>query len=146
MLVSIPDFGRPSAKLLDWATTTINQRPAMNLTQIKCLAVFAVFAIIGFGPISPGCLIGMYLVVKRPRWFARTISHLYAGLAEPIADVPNPNAGQNKSVRIKCFLSLLTLFIIDILPVPVTPVIAFGIILLRPMAFYRVVLGVYGGH
>lgn len=112
----------------------------MNLAQVKCLAVFSVFAIIGFGPISPGCLIGMTIVVIRPRWFARLISNMYMNLAEPIAQQPS---GKNQAVRIKCFLSLLTLFIIDILPVPVTPAIAFVVILLRPMAFYRLVSGVY---
>jgi hypothetical protein len=116
----------------------------MNLTQIKCLLVFAVFAIIGFGPISPGCLIGMFIVVMRPRWFAQLITNMYANLADPLSVDPSQTSGQSRQARIKCFLSLLGLFIIDILPVPVTPVIAFGIILLRPMAFYRLVSRVYG--
>ncbi|SJM89805.1 conserved hypothetical protein [Crenothrix polyspora] len=47
-------------------------------------------------------------------------------------------------MRIKCFLSLLGLFIIDIAPVPVTPVVAFAIILSRPMWFYRMVAISYG--
>jgi hypothetical protein len=117
----------------------------MNLSQIKCLSVFAVFAVIGFGPISPGCLIVMYIVVKRPDWFAHLITNMYANLANPIPYALSQTDGKSKAVRIKSFLSLVTLFIIDILPVPVTPVIAFGIILLRPMAFYRLVSRVYGG-
>nr|WP_087145804.1 hypothetical protein [Crenothrix polyspora] len=51
---------------------------------------------------------------------------------------------QTKQMRIKCFLSLLGLFIIDIAPVPVTPVVAFAIILSRPMWFYRMVAISYG--
>lgn len=116
----------------------------MNPTQIKCLSVFAVFAVIGFGPVSPGCLIGMYVVAMRPRWFWELMTNLYTGLPVPQPLFPVQTAKQNKQARIRCFLSLLGLFIIDIAPVPVTPVIAFGIILLRPMQFYRVVASVYG--
>lgn len=111
---------------------------SINVTQIKCLAVFSVFAIIGFGPISPGCLIGMTIVLVRPQWFLTLIENMYASLA--IAHSPE----QSLQSRIKCFCGLLTLFIIDILPVPVTPVIAFVIILARPAWFYRLVLNIYG--
>lgn len=41
----------------------------MNPAQLKCLGVFSLFAIIGFDPISPGCLIAMYIVTMRPDWF-----------------------------------------------------------------------------
>ncbi|MFZ2450994.1 MAG: hypothetical protein WAW36_10790 [Methylovulum miyakonense] len=118
----------------------------MNPAQIKCLAVFAVFAVIGFGPVSPGCLIGMAVVAMRPRWFWALVTDMYADLPEPLPDCPAKTEGQTKETRIKCFLCLLGLFILDIAPVPVTPVIASGIILLRPTAFYRVVSGVYGGN
>jgi hypothetical protein len=46
-------------------------------------------------------------------------------------------------VRKKCFLSILGLFMIDIAPVPVTPVVAFFIIFLRPLWFYRLVATIY---
>ncbi|WP_347986160.1 hypothetical protein [Methylomonas sp. AM2-LC] len=109
----------------------------MNSAQLKCLAVFSLFAIIGFGPVSPGCLIGMYIVLKRPSWFLQLASHVYNNPPALPARPPSSH------VRVKCFLSLLTLFIIDIAPVPVTPVIAFVIILLRPLWFYRTVIAVY---
>lgn len=112
----------------------------MNTSQLKCLSVFAVFAIIGFGPVSPGCLIGMYIVIKRPTWFQNLVSGVY--------DQPDPpnsvTAEDTRSARLKSFLSLLTLFLIDIAPVPVTPVIAFAIILIRPRWFYLLVSRVYG--
>ena len=108
----------------------------MNRAQLKCLCVFAIFAIIGFGPISPGCLIGMYVVIMRPNWFSKLIDDLYSN--------PRPQVLiASKNIRIKAFLCLLTLFVIDIAPVPVTPVIAFVIILSRPQWFLRVVKGVY---
>jgi hypothetical protein len=107
----------------------------MNKAQIQCLAVFAVFAIIGFGPISPGCLIGMYFVIKRPKWFSILVDDLYGN--------PMHQKLIIKNVRIKAFLCLLALFIIDIAPVPVTPVVAVVIILSRPQWFLSVVKGVY---
>ena len=103
----------------------------MNSTQIKCLCVFSVFAIIGFGPISPGCLIGMYIVITRPNWFLKLTDNLYDNPVTPQATSINT---PSKNLRIKCFLCLLTLFII---------VIAFIIILSRPRWFYRVIRGVY---
>lgn len=112
----------------------------MNVAQIKCLAVFSVFAIIGFGPVSPGCLIGMYLVIMRPLWF-RVLNHNLYGVPEGAA-MNNPSRRALKT-RIKCFFSLVGLFIVDIAPIPVTPIIAFGIILTRPQWFYRVVERVY---
>ncbi len=113
----------------------------MNKTQIKCLIVFSVFAIIGFGPISPGCLIGMTVVVFRPRWFWQLAVNLYADTSiEMITDI---SESQSQQTRTKCFLSILALFIVDIAPVPVTPVIAFIIILTRPKWFYRLVAVIY---
>ena len=111
----------------------------MNLTQVKCLSVFSLFALIGFGPISPGCLIGMYIVSRRPPWFLQLTQQLYAGSAVLSSVRPTP-AGH---IRIRCFCSLVLLFIIDIAPVPVTPVLAFGIILARPAWFYPLVQAVY---
>ena len=100
----------------------------MNPAQLKCILVFSLFAIIGFGPISPGCLIGMYVVIKRPKWFI---------------DFDASTEDQAKKTRKKCFLCLFTLFIIDIAPVPVTPIIAFIIILSRPQWFYHTIKAVY---
>jgi len=113
----------------------------MNVAQIKCLSVFSLFAIIGFGPVSPGCLIGMYIVVMRSEWFLRLVKNMYGN---PLASNSIVIVQQTKNSRIKSFLSLLTLFIIDIAPIPVTPVIAFLIILSRPQWFYRAVRNVYG--
>ena len=116
----------------------------MNTAQIKALAVFSVFMIIGFGPISPGCLIGMFIVLKRPDWFAKLIGTMYADLPGAAAPGLTYTEEQIRSARRRFFLCLLTLFILDIAPVPMTPVIAFGVILLRPSWFYRAVCGVYG--
>jgi cobalamin synthase len=115
----------------------------MNSSQIKCLAVFSLFAVIGFGPVSPGCLIGMYVVALRPRWFRMLIANMYANTSA--AGSQTYSASQTSQSRTRCFLSLLGLFIVDIAPVPVTPVVAFVIILSRPQWFYRMVARIYGG-
>ncbi len=113
----------------------------MNKTQIKCLIVFSIFAIIGFGPVSPGCLIGLFIVLFRPNWFWQVAVNLYADTA--IAAITDISESQSKLVRKKCFLSILGLFIVDIAPVPVTPVVAFFIIFTRPIWFYRLVAVIY---
>jgi hypothetical protein len=118
-----------------------NSGSLINKAQIQCLAVFSLFAIIGFGPISPGCLIGMFVVLFRPLWFWQLAVDLYAG--KPTSPTATISAEQSKQARKKCFLGLLTLFIIDIAPVPVTPTIAFVIILARPEWFYRLIASIY---
>ena len=113
----------------------------MNAAQLKCLSVFAIFALIGFGPISPGCLIGLFIVIRRPLWFLRLTENLYNN---PPANQRFIDARHTRSTRIKSFLSLLGLFIIDIAPVPVTPIVAFALILIRPRWFHDLIRKIYG--
>lgn len=115
----------------------------MNSAQLKCLGVFSIFAIIGFGPISPGCLIGMFVIIRRPDWFLALIESMYEDKS-----FDQQLASLNQSItityaRLKAFMVLVLLFILDIVPVPVTPVFAFAIILSRPVWFYQVVRSVY---
>jgi hypothetical protein len=113
----------------------------MNSTQVKCIAVFSLFAIIGFGPVSPGCLIGLYIVVKRPMCFSALIGNLYE---KPLLQDMNYSLDRVTKSRRKTFLILFCLLLIDIAPVPVTPTIAFVIILSRPLGFYQNVKNIYG--
>ncbi len=115
----------------------------MNRTQLTCLLVFAIFAIIGFGPVSPGCLIGMYSVMARPLWMLRVVRGLYQREGQPIHPVPPIEPGISGRVRIKAFLTFLTLFLIDIAPYPVTPSLAIPVILIRPRWFYEWVERIY---
>ena len=115
----------------------------MNPALAKCLLVFSVFAVIGFGPVSPGCLIGLYVVAARPGWFLRLARELYREAdGSPRHPLPPPPPRPRRT-RLKCFLSLLALFIVDIAPVPVTPAVAFVILLSRPRWFYQTVEAVY---
>ena len=72
----------------------------------------------------------------RPKWFLHLAEELYCN--------PMPEGLiESKDIRIKAFLCLIILFIVDIASVPVTPAIAFVIILSRPQWFLRVIRGVY---
>ena len=104
--------------------------------------VFSVFAVIGFGPVSPGCLIGMYAVATRPRWLIELVRQLYTRNGAKLYALPPPPPNP-RLTRKKCFLSLIGLFVVDILPVPVTPVVAFFILLLRPQWFYNLIEVIY---
>jgi hypothetical protein len=117
----------------------------MNSTQFKCLLVFGVFAVIGFGPVSPGCLIGMFSVTFRPEWMLLLIRSLYQNQEHPIYSYSVPPAESETvgHLRIKGFLSFLFLFLIDIAPYPVTPSVAIPIILIRPRWFYEWVERIY---
>jgi hypothetical protein len=116
----------------------------MNFTQLKCLLVFGVFAVIGFGPVSPGCLIGMYSVLTRPRWLLEVVRRLYLNANRPMYPAPPLEPGNSGRVRVLTFLCFLALFLIDIAPYPVTPSIAIPVILIRPRWFYALVERIYG--
>ncbi|MGR9036948.1 MAG: hypothetical protein ACU83O_10230 [Gammaproteobacteria bacterium] len=106
--------------------------------------VLAIFAIAGFGPISLTCLVGFYIVAMRPLWFFDLVGDMYDNPA-PFRTKRSATAEKQAfSVRIKCFLTLLALFLLDIAPIPITSPIAILIVLIRPTWFQRVVLGVYG--
>jgi hypothetical protein len=112
----------------------------MNAAQRKCLVVFSVFAVVGFGPVSPGCLIGIYIVWRRPEWFSAFVAAMY--------DYPErsvwASTAESKQARILSAITLFTLLLIDIAPFPVTPMIAVPIIVFRPPWFYDLVQRIYG--
>ncbi len=120
----------------------------MNITQMKCLVAVGVLAMIGFGPISLTCLIGMYVVIRRPAWFHEVVNGLYHGNpGSPTVQPPrqgrvDPTA---TGIRVKCILSLALLLLLDIAPVPVTGAIALYVVIARPPWFEDLVAKVYAG-
>ena len=116
----------------------------MNQARVKCLSVLSIFALVGFGPISPTCLLGFYIVAMRPLWFFALVGNVYDN--PPRFQMSDSATAGNHAIlaRIKCFLSLLALLILDIAPIPVTAMIAFPIVLIRPKWFKCTVLKVYG--
>jgi len=84
-------------------------------------------------------LIGMYIVIMRPIRFLQLVDNLYS-------DLKAPGFIASNNTRIRAFLCLLILFIIDMAPVPVTPAIAFVIILSRPQWFLGLVGNVYSDN
>jgi hypothetical protein len=109
----------------------------VNWTQIKLALVLSLFFIIGFGPISPSCLIGIHVVLRRPRWFYQLILHLYEGKRRKGSWVPG------RSIRLQALMVLMTLLIIDILPLPVTASLLLPLVFIRPLWFYQAVKGIY---
>jgi REP element-mobilizing transposase RayT len=63
-----------------------------------------------------------------------------------IRDKPvQPSTYHQNLLRLKWLIALGTLFILDIVPYPVTPSIAFPIIFVRPKWFFQNVQGIYQG-
>jgi len=111
----------------------------MNATQIKSFLALTVLAIIGFGPLSLTCLIGMFIVVRRPKWFYQVVDDLYRGIACGPADC----SSETTTVRVKCFLCLAILLVLDIAPVPVTGSIGLYVVATRPCWFKTLVEKIY---
>lgn len=120
----------------------------MNGTQIKCFLVMTALAIIGFGPLSLTCLIGMYVVVARPGWFHSVVVNLYRDSVCEASDgalgQPEKDSG-TMGIRLKCFLYLLLLLVLDVAPVPVTGSIGLYVVMLRPPWFQALVEKIYCG-
>jgi len=112
----------------------------INAAQLKCFALFPLFALIDFGPVSPWCLMGLYIVLMRPEWFLHLVKRIYSH--------PRHSAfittKQTRIARVTSFLALLGLLIIDIAPLPVSSLLALAILLVKPKWFYRTVIDIYG--
>lgn len=100
-----------------------------------------VLALIGFGPLSLTCLIGIYVLIARPLWFYAVVQNLYRGLNVPVERIQAV-----QPVRLKCFLCLLALLVLDIAPVPVTGAIGLYVILTLPDWFYGLVERIYADN
>lgn len=112
----------------------------MNATQLRCLSVLIVFAIIGFGPISLTALTGIYVVLFRPAWFWQVTAALYRD------KVPGTVvSGTSRGARLKALWALLLFLLLDVAPVPVTGTIGLAIVLVRPLWFYHLIERIYGG-
>lgn len=79
----------------------------------------------------------MFVVVMRPRWFHQMIHTLYTDKTKP-----QPN-GSLALMQVQSLAVLLTLFIIDILPFPVTPSLVLPMFFIRPAWMYQVVETLY---
>jgi len=113
-------------------------------TRIKCWLVMLLFSLIGFGPLSLTCLIGIYVVLVRPAWFIRVARDLYL---RPNNSVMNekmlPGPAGNLLIRSKAFISLIMLLILDIAPVPITGIIGLTVVVSRPFWFIELVEQIY---
>ena len=113
-------------------------------TRIKCLLVMLLFSLIGFGPLSLTCLIGIYVVLVRPAWFIRVARNLYLrpNVSVKSENMPSVPAG-NFLVRGKAFINLVMLLILDIAPLPIAGIIGLTVVLFRPVWFIELVEQIY---
>ncbi|MDP1666792.1 MAG: hypothetical protein Q8L79_16915 [Methylobacter sp.] len=49
-------------------------------------------------------------------------------------------------MRIVCILALAILSILEISPIPITPILLIYVVVFRPVWFYELVLKLYGKH
>lgn len=113
---------------------------AMNPTQLKCLAAMFVLALIGFGPVSLTCLAGLYVVAFRPMGFLALTRKMYQNGKN--SHRVNITEGA-RVARLKAFLILLVLFLLDVAPVPITGSIGLFVILTRPLWFLSLIEAIY---
>lgn len=49
----------------------------MTSTRIQCLIVLILFTIMGLGPLPITSVVGIYVVLARPRWFKNLVDRIY---------------------------------------------------------------------
>jgi hypothetical protein len=49
----------------------------MNATQWKCILVLILLTLLGLGPLPITSVVGLYIVVARPRWFWEVVRKIY---------------------------------------------------------------------
>ncbi len=120
----------------------------MNSIRLQCFVVFLLLCLIGFGPLSITALLGMYVVWRRPHWFLRVVDGLYRGAHRNPAEIDRSgkrNLGASTTAtRVRCFLALMFLLVLDIAPVPVVGGIGLYVIIRRPRWFVDLVDRIYG--
>ena len=47
-------------------------------SRIKCIFVFLLLMLIDIGPVPVTALIGLFILMFRPRWFKVLVDHIYA--------------------------------------------------------------------
>lgn len=109
-------------------------------TRLQCLLAMLGLSLIGFGPLSITCLIGLHAVLARPDWLLRTTRALYG---RPTAATGLTEPAPNGWLRLKVVAALLALLLLDIAPVPVTGTIGLSVVLLRPPWFLELVEAIY---
>lgn len=116
----------------------------MTTTRTRCVLVLLFLSAIGFGPVSLTALIGMAIVVGRPAWFLRVVLDVYRGSCQlpPITSRQHPKPALG--ARVRTFMTLAALMILDIAPFPVVGSFGLGIATFRPAWFLRLVAKIYG--
>jgi len=119
----------------------------VNSIRVKCFLVLLMLSVIGFGPLSLTALIGMYVVLRRPEWFDGVVREVYRGRTFVPAEDDTLDTTLSTSAisaRIRCFLALVLLLVLDIAPFPVVGSIGIYVILVRPRWFLDLVSRIYG--
>lgn len=49
----------------------------MNATRWKCILVLILLTLLGLGPLPITSVVGLYIVVARPRWFREVVRKIY---------------------------------------------------------------------
>lgn len=49
----------------------------MTSTRIKCLIVLILLTLFGLGPLPITSVVGIYVVLVRPRWFKDLVERIY---------------------------------------------------------------------
>ena len=114
-------------------------------TQTKCTLTICGLFIIEILPVPFSAVYSLYAIRKRPDWLPRVVDNLYLDRPVKASDKPEPYipiGHDPMAVRKKCTITLVGLFVVDLI-VPVIIPTALFVVRRRPLWFKHLVAKLY---
>ncbi len=125
--------------LIDNTEETAKQES--NNVQKKFTIVMACLFFVEIMPLPFTAFISLYTVRKRPDWFPYTVQRLYADI--PADDAKESAAVDPAATKKRCSLTVISMMLVDLGPIPLTIPVGLYIVRRRPKWFRNVVVRLY---
>ena len=109
--------------------------------QKKFTMIMACLFFVEIMPLPFTAFISLYTVRKRPEWFPYAVKSLYADI--PREDKENPVAVKPEVTRRRCTMTIISMMIVDLGPIPLTIPVGLYIVRRRPKWFRNLIERLY---
>ncbi len=109
--------------------------------QKKFTIVMACLFFVEIMPLPFTAFISLYTVRRRPDWFPDSVQRLYADI--PATEEKKPVAVDPAATKKKCTLTIISMMLVDLGPIPLTIPVGLYIVRRRPKWFRNVVARLY---
>ncbi|MEE9356549.1 MAG: hypothetical protein V3U75_13240 [Methylococcaceae bacterium] len=111
--------------------------------QKKFTIVMACLFFVEIMPLPFTAFISLYTIRKRPDWFPDSVQSLYADIPAAADDEKKPVAVDPAATKKKCTITIISMMLVDLGPIPLTIPVGLYIVRRRPKWFRNVVARLY---